>query len=216
MSVLRLAALCVPLAWLAAPFPAGAATVAIQVVDEDASPAEGAVVALVPAAAAPAAAPVSMTIDQEDETFRPGLAVVPVGSRIAFRNGDITRHHVFSFSPTKRFDFQLRPDEQSEPIGFDRPGVVAVGCNIHDRMLAHVYVSDAPFTAVTGADGVARFEGVPDGAYAAQAWHPRLRPGRRVEGAALRVGDGSPAPRMRLPLASAREQQPGRGRQATD
>jgi plastocyanin len=216
MSVLRLAALCVSLAWLWAPGPAGAAAVSIQVEDEDAAPAEGAVVALVPAVAAPAAAPVSMVIDQENETFLPGLAVVPVGSRIAFRNGDITRHHVFSFSPTRRFDFQLRPDEASEPIGFDRPGVVAVGCNIHDRMLAHVYVSDAPLTAVTGADGVARFEGVPDGAYAARAWHPRLRAGRRVEDAALRVGDASPAPRIRLPLAPARDQQPGRARQATD
>lgn len=48
---------------------------------------------------------------------------------------------------------------------FDKPGVVALGCNIHDRMSAYVVVVDTPHFALTGkAAGRAELPGLPEAA----------------------------------------------------
>ena len=36
---------------------------------------------------------------------------------------------------------------------FDKPGVVTLGCNIHDDMIAFIQVVDTPFAAKTPASG---------------------------------------------------------------
>jgi hypothetical protein len=53
---------------------------------------------------------------------------------------------------------------------FDKPGLVVLGCNIHDRMVSYIKVVDSPYFAKTGADGVARVE-APAGKYTVSAWH---------------------------------------------
>jgi plastocyanin len=129
-------------------------------------------------APAPAPAPARHTIDQKNLAFVPSLEVVRPGDEVVFRNSDATRHHVYSFSPAAKFEFVLAPRDSSPPLRLERTGVVAVGCNIHDSMIAWLYVTDAPWTARTGADGRARFDGLPPGDYEVRAWQPRLRPGR--------------------------------------
>jgi plastocyanin len=129
-------------------------------------------------APAPAPAPARHTIDQKNLAFVPSLEVVRPGDEVVFRNSDGTRHHVYSFSPAAKFEFVLAPRDSSPPLRLERTGVVAVGCNIHDSMIAWLYVTDAPWTARTGADGRARFDGLPPGDYEVRAWQPRLRPGR--------------------------------------
>jgi plastocyanin len=129
-------------------------------------------------APAPAPAPARHTIDQKNLAFVPSLEVVRPGDEVVFRNSDGTRHHVYSFSPAAKFEFVLAPRASSPPLRLERTGVVAVGCNIHDSMIAWLYVTDAPWTARTGADGRARFDGLPPGDYEVRAWQPRLRPGR--------------------------------------
>lgn len=129
-------------------------------------------------APAPAPAPTRHTIDQKNLAFVPSLEVVRPGDEVVFRNSDGTRHHVYSFSPAAKFEFVLAPRDSSPPLRLERTGVVAVGCNIHDSMIAWLYVTDAPWTARTGADGRARFDGLPPGDYEVRAWQPRLRPGR--------------------------------------
>jgi len=57
---------------------------------------------------------------------------------------------------------------------FDRPGIVTIGCNIHDWMLGYIYVAETPYLARTGADGRARLEGLPPGRYLVRVWHPRM------------------------------------------
>jgi hypothetical protein len=52
---------------------------------------------------------------------------------------------------------------------------VALGCNIHDWMLAYVYVVTTPYFAKTAAEGTTRLDGLAPGAYEARVWHPRLR-----------------------------------------
>ena len=54
---------------------------------------------------------------------------------------------------------------------FESAGAVRVGCHIHGSMRGHVYVSDSPWTVLSGADGVANVEQIPDGAVQIKVWH---------------------------------------------
>ena len=110
---------------------------------------------------------------------------------VTFTNSDLTRHHVYSFSPARAFEFVLSPGERSNPVRLERTGVVAVGCNIHDRMVAYLYVTDRRWYALTDKDGRATLTGVPEAGYDMQTWHPRLRPGRPGPVEPVTVGAGS-------------------------
>jgi hypothetical protein len=57
---------------------------------------------------------------------------------------------------------------------FDKPGVVVLGCNIHDWMVGYIYVSESPYFAKTGKDGKAMIAELPPRTYAVRVWHPRL------------------------------------------
>ena len=58
---------------------------------------------------------------------------------------------------------------------FDKPGVVVLGCNIHDWMVGYVYVADSPYFAVTQADGKVDLRDLPAGDYSVRVWHPGLQ-----------------------------------------
>lgn len=113
-------------------------------------------------------------IFQREATFMPHVTLVPTGSQVSFPNRDTTRHHVFSFSPAKVFELELYLQETPPPITFDQPGVVVLGCNIHDHMRAFIVVSDAGSTALTDNDGMALFDDLPIGTHRLRVWHPRL------------------------------------------
>jgi len=161
---------------------ATAAGMVVQVTDQQGRPVPDAVVTGRPhagAQTAPARAAQVHVIDQKDLMFHPYVELLRPGDTVVFRNSDGTRHHVYSFSPAKAFEFVLAPGQSSPPMTLAKPGVVAVGCNIHDQMASYLVVSDAPWIATTGKDGRAIFPGLPADTYEIQAWHPRLRPGRR-------------------------------------
>ncbi|MDB6164642.1 MAG: methylamine utilization protein [Xanthomonadaceae bacterium] len=132
---------------------------------------------------------VSRTIDQRDLAFVPYIEVFQPGDAVVFRNSDRTRHHVYSFSPAKQFEFVLAPGESSKPQRLEKTGVVAVGCNIHDQMIAYLFVSDAPWVARSGRDGRVDFKGLPPGAYVVDVWQPRMRPGRSPKSLTAVVAD---------------------------
>ena len=92
---------------------------------------------------------------------------------------DQTTHQVYSFSAIKQFEITLARGAVSAPFTFENPGVAALGCNIHDHMIAYVFVADGPWTALSGADGTVVFPDIPAGDYQMQVWHPRLPPGRK-------------------------------------
>jgi plastocyanin len=156
--------------------PAAAAPLAVRVVDSSGRPVAGAVVALYPAGSA-ARAPRGgrFTVSQKNLQFRPFLTIVPAGSDVSFPNLDPTKHHVYSFSPAKRFELKLFARDQSRSVHFDKPGVVALGCNIHDQMSAFIYVTDTAWTASTNARGMAAFAEAPNAAGRLVVWHPYLR-----------------------------------------
>lgn len=158
--------------------PLRAADLTVVVTDAAGHPVADAVVTATPEGSTlpPTAPPVPLVMDQIDETYVPYVMVVPKGGTVTFRNSDLTRHHVYSYSEAAKFEFVLAP-EQIGQRKFDQAGVVALGCNIHDHMIAHLYVTAAPFAAVTGQDGKARLTGLPAASTTVVAWLPRLKPG---------------------------------------
>ena len=97
------------------------------------------------------------------------------GTAIIFPNSDNIRHHVYSFSPAKKFELPLYSGVPAEPVVFDKVGFVTLGCNIHDWMIAYVAVLPTPYFQVTGNDGLAALKDLPPGHYTVQAWHPALK-----------------------------------------
>jgi plastocyanin len=166
------------LAWAGAVRPAPAAELTVEVADARGRPVPDALILLHPASASASAQPPppqTRVIDQRDETFVPYVESFRPGDHVVFSNSDATRHHVYSFSPLKRFEFVLAPGERSPPQPLEAEGAIAVGCNIHDRMLTYLYVSAAPWQARTDAAGQARIEALPSGEYRLSVWHPQLR-----------------------------------------
>lgn len=125
-------------------------------------------------------------IAQRDRQFLPYVLVVQTGTAVSFPNFDTVRHHVYSFSPTKKFDLKLYAGTPAAPVVFDKAGVATLGCNIHDQMSAHVVVVDTPVFAKTDANGIARLE-LPAGEHQLKTWHPRMAE-PRLQTQALTVG----------------------------
>lgn len=166
-------ALLVAVALPGASVSALAASVTIKAGDGAGNALDSVVVSLVPVsrAALPAARPAQ--IEQRNKTFLPAISVVQTGTPIEFPNNDTVRHHVYSFSAARVFELKLYAGKPEKPVVFDKPGVVVLGCNIHDRMVAYVVVVDTPWSAISQNDGVARITDVPTGDYLLQMWHPR-------------------------------------------
>ena len=168
----KAAALCA-LLWLTGAASAG--SLRVQVLDSAGKPLEGAVVSLVSDAARRAVRPLpEQEIAQENKQFVPAVRVVTVGTLVRFPNRDSVRHHVYSFSPAKKFEIKLYAGTPAAPVRFDQPGVDVLGCNIHDQMVGWVVVLDTPYFAQTNAQGQALLEGMPAGAHQLRAWHARL------------------------------------------
>lgn len=175
--------------------PLWAGQLVVRVSDSAGHAVGDAVVSVAPATVAsehPAARPVTRYVDQRDETFIPYVQVVHPGDRVVFRNSDGTRHHVYSFSEAKAFEFLLRPGESSPPLILDKAGLVAVGCNIHDHMIAYLLVTSGE-AQVTPSQGQVMFEHLPPGRYTVTVWHPQLRPGQAQPRAVATVADDAPA-----------------------
>jgi plastocyanin len=119
-------------------------------------------------------APHTAVMDQVTRQFNPRVLAVRTGTAVTFPNSDNIRHHVYSFSPAKRFELRLYQGTPSEPVTFDKPGLVVLGCNIHDWMVGYVYVTDDPWFAVADEQGKVAFDGLPAGRYAASLWHPQV------------------------------------------
>jgi plastocyanin len=120
------------------------------------------------------ARPPADAVDQVDKQFVPYVKAIYVGSTVRFPNSDNIRHQVYSFSPAKKFELPLYAGTGAQPIMFDKPGVVVLGCNIHDWMIGYIYVSETPFFAKTGPQGTAVISDMPAGEYTVRIWHPSM------------------------------------------
>jgi plastocyanin len=183
-----------------------AADVAFKLIDPKGAPVADAVISLValdapakitPSAAAalsPPAAP--LEIAQSGQEFSIFVTPLVVGSTVIFPNADKVSHQVYSLSPTKKFALPLYKPADSGTVVFDRPGVVALGCNIHDWMLAYVVVLETPWFAKSAINGTAVIS-APAGRYRAEVWHPTLK---KTETREVIVAEGG-APALVFSLA---------------
>lgn len=170
--LLRRAGLLGLLLGLSAALPAA---VTVEIRDAKGAPVADAVASLIPLVYAPPIRPPAepVVIGQEGEEFRPYVTVVPTGTRVSFPNRDRVQHHVYSLSKAKSFELPLYRGESREPILFDQPGVVTLGCNIHDWMVAYVVVVATPYFGRSDAKGTVAIERVIPGRYRLEVWHPR-------------------------------------------
>jgi plastocyanin len=150
-------------------------SISATVQDDKGQPLENAVVVAVPADGVMRATgrPPSDVVDQVDKEFTPKVTAILVGTSVIFPNHDNVRHQVYSFSPVKRFELPLYAGHAAAPVTFDKPGVVVLGCNIHDWMVGYVYVSESPYFAMTGKDGRATLADLPPREYVVRVWHPQ-------------------------------------------
>lgn len=155
---------------------AQAGSVQVDVTEASGRPLADAVVFLDSADARKQVKPLAgVEMAQEKRQFVPGVLVVTAGTEVLFPNRDSVRHHVYSFSPAKKFELKLYTGTPSNPVLFDKPGVVALGCNIHDQMVGWILVVDTPYYARTpAATGRVLLDNVPPGTYTLRTWHTRL------------------------------------------
>ena len=153
---------------------AQAADLHVRILAEDGEAGENAVVSLKPVSPnMQVPEPLGEAVmTQENTLFHPFVLPVTVGTEVTFPNQDEFRHQVYSFSKPKRFELRLYGKDTTNTVTFDKAGVVALGCNIHDNMLAFIYVSEHPVLGKTDESGAASFSGLPVGGYEVHVWHP--------------------------------------------
>jgi plastocyanin len=141
------------------------------------------------------------TIDQVNKTFVPLVSVIRTGTEVRFPNSDNVRHSIYSFSPPKVFTEKLYSGTEAPPVVFDKPGLVVLGCNIHDQMLAWVVVVDTPYFGKTSANGLVELKELPVGDYELRAWYPAPTFEPKVQ--AIHVGNAVPSARVSIVLDTA-------------
>lgn len=203
-------------ALLAAAHVATAGGLAARVGNADGKPAADAVVLAVPEAGTPAPAGKTTmeVVDQIGKEFTPYVKVIRVGSSVSFPNKDNVRHHVYSFSPAKTFELPLYKGTPATPVQFDKPGIVRIGCNIHDWMIGYIYVAETPYAGKTGKHGVVELEGMPPGRYRVRVWHPWMADAEQATESAIEVRDSVMTPvewklKLKPELAPRRAPLPG-------
>jgi plastocyanin len=117
----------------------------------------------------------SAIMDQQHMQFVPRILVIQTGTAVDFPNSDQIQHQVYSFSAAKSFKLSLYAGHKYPPIVFDRPGLVTLGCNIHDGMIGYIYVTDSPFFGRSDDSGQLQLHGLPSGSYTLRAWHPQMQ-----------------------------------------
>lgn len=155
-------------------FPLSAATIDVRVTDAGGASVQDAVVYAVPDTPQPIGH-VVVQMDQKNRVFVPHVLPVQTGTWVEFPNSDNIRHQVYSVSGAKRFQLPLYIGKPAFPIQFSTPGVVLLGCNIHEDMNAFIVVVDTPYFATTPAGGQASLRDLAAGRYTLKVWYPGMR-----------------------------------------
>ena len=133
-------------------------------------------------------------IDQINKTYVPHVTIIPAGNKISFPNKDNIRHHVYSFSETKKFELPLYEGTPTSPVTFNKSGIAVLGCNIHDWMRAYIFISDTPYYGLSGESGSVTIKNIPKGKYSLRVWHPRLKNKSKDKATIINVTSKQPSP----------------------
>ena len=206
---------CLALALLTlAAFNASAAAISGRVVGPDGQGIAHAVVFVESPVTKETGAASSAEMNQVNKTFVPPVLPIAVGTLVNFPNQDQIQHHVYSFSRTKTFELPLYRGESARPVLFDKPGVVKLGCNIHDWMSAFILVLPTRHFAMTGDDGRYSLSGLPPGEYTITAWHAQSKQQTDELARQLKVAGGDVTADFELSLTERRDRPARHGARA--
>ena len=116
----------------------------------------------------------TVAVEQVDREFVPYVSVVQTGTSVTFPNRDPILHHVYSFSTAKTFEIKLYSGNSRSEL-LDKPGVVTLGCNIHDWMIGYILVVPTAYFGKSDGSGVVHIRDVPPGSYEVRVWHPQQK-----------------------------------------
>jgi len=162
---------------LAVASPAQAAGVTVTVHDRDGKPVPDVAVYIEQSIQRASKAPpeTRAIMDQVDQRFVPHLLVVQTGTLVEFPNSDTIAHHVYSFSHPNQFKLPIYKGHAHAPVRFEESGIVVLGCNIHDNMLAYIAVVDTPAFGKTDANGTLHVDASVRAGDRVSIWSPRIR-----------------------------------------
>lgn len=166
-----------------------AGDIRVSIVDQSSIPIVDAYVELVAQNGSGRAEPKDGIIDQIDKEFVPLVSAMPVGSTVHFPNSDNIQHQIYSFSKTKTFELPLFAKNDTQKVLFSSPGIVHMGCNIHDWMLSYLYVYESKWFMQTDTKGSVDFSELPEGTYTLRVWSPRLKNNRDAVESTITIGE---------------------------
>ena len=150
-----------------------AESVKVTVQGKSGTPAADTIIVFDPLDATPPASHGAAIVDQVNKTFVPHVTVIRTGTAVAFPNSDRIRHQVYSFSPSHPFTLKLYAGSPRTDVIFDKPGMVVLGCNIHDSMVGFIAVVDSPYFAKVPASGIVDMD-LPPGHYRLRVWNSNM------------------------------------------
>ncbi len=112
-----------------------------------------------------------VTLHQKDKRFTPRLLVAIQGQEIEIPNADVLMHNAFSPHDSEPFDVGRYGKGKSASVRLEQIGAHRVYCNIHQQMIADIFIVPSHYFAVTDEDGRFVIQNVPDGEYTLKVWH---------------------------------------------
>src|SRR6266704_257185 len=137
-------------------FAARAGNIEVEIKESGGTPVADAVVWATPLSGGTSALKGKAIVAQKDKQFVPYVTAIQKGTAVQFPNQDSVKHHIYSFSPAKRFELPLYAGTPANPVVFDKAGLVTLGCNIHDWMIGYILLVETPWFAVTTGNGRAQ------------------------------------------------------------
>ena len=114
-------------------------------------------------------------IDQKSKIFVPHLLPILKGTTVTYVNGDDTEHNVYFVQPDgAKLNLGTGKGDWSKDHTFEKAGVYAHRCNIHDEMSAFLIAFENPFFAHVPKNvkktGEFTIERVPAGTWTLKVW----------------------------------------------
>lgn len=113
-------------------------------------------------------------LDQKSCRFEPHVTVVPEGATVEFLNSDGISHNVHTYARKNDQFNKIIAAGSKETQKLEKADQIEIKCDIHPWMNSWLIVTDAPFYAVTDANGEFSIDGMPAGTHKVEFWHEKL------------------------------------------